>query len=622
MPPLAILLILAAQVAPGNEEPHLTAELNLALGRQMAGVWHPYVLDVENGLPRDVNAVMRLEDERIQTSIKLSKPLARGAKKRFFFYLPVGYSGLIGASRPKFTISDASGARLASGNVLVGTSFPGAESRQIGILSPDKASDRAYGFPNEVNGQRIEIARLTTDHFPDRWMGLASLDLLVLHNAPLDDLSPGQAGALADYVRQGGTLVLSPGADGQWLTHPVLKEIVEIQYEGSETIEDTSKLLGGRADLPRVPFVYHRIKVPANVPPLIDYKAGFGHVLVFPFDFRREPFSNWSGLEILWRNLIARTEGRNHEPVLSAIRTEEAATRGALFQSMASDVNANPPFLLLVALTTIYLACVGPLNYLALRRLRMTLLIVVTVPAISFVFLGLIVGIGYVLKGTSTIAFSARFLVTENGLDCAREHHLYSIFSPATATYTVTFDDATYPVPFGRNQQHSENPLHASGGPPFTLHSINVGQWESWNADGIALRELKDGVRFEIANGILRIDNGSDRHILKGVYCRTGPGGASFAFGEITAGGDIEIPVQFGVFNPMADLRLDPNSFEGRLLAPTFAQIQRSRHQRSNVRQREFLVCFLAEGPPVEIDAFTSAKSRSVTFLQVMEPQP
>src|SRR5204862_2278455 len=84
-----------------------------------------------------------------------------------------------------------------------------------------------------------------------------------------------------------------------------------------------------------------------------------------------------------------------------------------------------------------------------LCQLRPPLLLAVTGPCISLGFLAIIVLLGYLLKGTSTVAHSARLLSPRSGLEVARESHLYTLFSPATRTYDVSFEPGTY-GPFDR----------------------------------------------------------------------------------------------------------------------------------------------------------------------------
>src|SRR4029079_14409017 len=86
-----------------------------------------------------------------------------------------------------------------------------------------------FGIPTSVNGVEVRFGKLSSATFPDRWLGLASLDLLIVHDAAFDELTPDQARALSDYVRRGGTALYSPGASSGWLAPPVLTALARVR---------------------------------------------------------------------------------------------------------------------------------------------------------------------------------------------------------------------------------------------------------------------------------------------------------------------------------------------------------------------------------------------------------
>src|SRR5207247_3827115 len=107
---------------------------------------------------------------------------------------------------------------------------------QIGLFSRTAASEEDFGIPTSINGIEVRFGRLSPDTFPDRWVGLAALDLIVVHDAPLDELTPDQARALSEYVRQGGSVLISPGPAKGWLTHPVLASFVSLRAAPPEEV--------------------------------------------------------------------------------------------------------------------------------------------------------------------------------------------------------------------------------------------------------------------------------------------------------------------------------------------------------------------------------------------------
>ncbi|HLF93452.1 MAG TPA: hypothetical protein VJB14_08315 [Planctomycetota bacterium] len=639
---LALLLStvpLAAQGPPAPPAPpvavHSFQPLRDDRGRQPAFPWHTWVMDLENKSGRDLELSVRIEDEGSRVAATRREALPRAARKRLFFYLPVGgWSGIGG--RPKYVIRDTGGRKLKDGQAVEETGSVDPRAYQMGLFSSDKASSNAFGIPPQVASQEVSVTRLTPALFPGRWNALAGFDAILLHDAPLDELAGDQAQALADYVRNGGTVILSPGPDAAWFSHRVLANFVSIR-SGSPTqrtgLESLSAAFGPfrRGD----PFLFHPVQGGREIGwkrEVVSFEAGFGSALVLPFDIRRPPFDSWGGTEGLWLSLLSKIPRRFQEDASALLPASTAESRLQLLGSMGTLINPYPSFFLLLALAVLFLAAVGPVNYLVLRKMGMTILIVVTVPAISIAFLGIVLGTGYVLKGTSTVAYSARFLTTRSGLDCARETQLFTLFSPSSRTYEVAMAPGTHGLPYGRlgweeqyrYRDREQEPIECKDGAAFAYTSINVGQWESWTLEARAVRALDGGVHFETAADRLKITNLSSYPIRRGLYVEHGNGAFAFPFGEVAAGKTLEVAVLRDRYRPLEDLGFGPESFGGRMLAPTFDPLMHARRrevEEGSVRRRSrALVCLLDEGTPtVVVDARLSGESRSLTLLHVAD---
>jgi hypothetical protein len=639
------LVVLALLPGAQDKKPpgEFAATLMHALGGPARGDWQPYVLEMVNNLGREVDARIRIEEEGSRTSVTRREPLAAGVKKRLFFYLPLGVHGAFGGGfQVRYAITDRSGKVVAQGTPVQSYSAAGLQALQVGLLSSDTASPGAFRLPQQSGNQEVQVFRLMPETFPDRWIGLAPLDVLILHDAPVDQLTAEQAQALVDWVRQGGTVVLSPGQQKGIFSLPAIAAIAKIRVGEPELVTEIPRLARAYGPFPgRDRFLRYPVEggapfIPGEAAPEIPaFASGFGRAVVLPFDVRKAPFTAWEPLEQLW------------SAVFAAARAPEAASppmsqhlgRQSVFRTMAAFINPYPSFVLLAALAILFLLAVGPVNYLALRRLRMTLLLVVTVPAISLGFLGMVLAVGYVLKGTSTVAYSVRLLSTRSGLSCARERHLFTLFAPTTRTYDVSLDPPTWALPLDRaldpqanatrGLQVREGPaerVEFQEGPARGYRDVAVGQWQSWNLEGRALRDLKDGITFkETARGRLRVANGSPHAIRRGVYVVAGYGGYASAFGAVPAGGSVEVAVDEGRYEPVADLGFERESFGGRLLTPYFAPLPTLYRQREAARGRQhrFLVCLLEDGtPPVSVNARLSGSGRSLVLLHVLEEAP
>lgn len=647
---LLALLILASAAPQEKPKP---AELQVAVhsfqtlrddrGRQLVSDWQAWAMDLENRLGRDADLTIRVADEGGQVLVTRRETMSRGARKRLFFHLPSGAAGRYGGSQPTYEIRDSSGAKLTrQASEPRGALEPNAW--QVGLFSGDKSSSSAFGLPQVMGTPEVAVARLTPSTFPERWPALACLDALLLHDAPLDELTLDQAQALADYARAGGTVILSPGPDAAWLAHKVLKAFVTIRTGPPVPRTDLEALTSGKAFGPfsrNERFLFHPIEGGRE----LDWKreallfdAGFGRVIVLPFDIRRPPFDSWGGMERFWAALLGHKQvpRRFGSELPETLPGATSEARLGLFQSIAMLINPYPSWFLLVALAVLFLAAVGPVNYMVLRRMGMTLLIVITVPAISFAFLGLVVGIGYIAKGTSTVTHSARFLSTRSGLDVARETQIFTLLSPSTRSYEISLAPGNHGLPLNRlgpdDQRYYRyrNPdvgkADCEEGAAFKYRAVSVGQWQSWNLEARAVRGLEGGVHFEAGEDRLKITNLSPFAIERGLYLEHGRGALASPFGEVPAGKSVEVVLYRNRCRPLEDLGLSREAFAGRMLAPVLDPLEFARSQPidpSIRRQTRALLCLLKEeAPTVTVNASVSGGSRRLTVLHVAEEEP
>lgn len=618
--------------------PELAATVQFAPGGDLVGPWQGFSVDLDSRTRRELDLTLRIEDDSFAAVATRRERLSPGARKRVFLYSPGGvYPRGI---PPRYRISDAAGQELSSGIVSINPRGYVPNVFQVGLFSKSNATDQEFGMPSGYNGQEIRYCRIAPDTLPDRWAALVSLDLIVLHDAPLDKLTTEQARALVDYVRRGGTIVLSPGLTKGSLGPPVLAPVAPVRAGEPRVVSDLPGLTAAHGPLRRPePFLVHPI---LNGQPygerigreIATFPSGFGRVHVLSFDLLRAPFDTWAGRRGLWSDLLGASPRWFAEDRAGFPGASTQKQRMEMFQQMARLINPYPSFLLILALAAVFILTVGPLNYLVLWKLRRTLLLVVTVPGISIVFLVAIVALGYVLKGTATVVHSARLLTTRSGLDCAREIQLYSLFSPATRNYDLSCEPGTFAQPPGRwglpeehyYRRESAATLTVESAAGITLRGLGAGQWQSWDIEARALRDFGKGVSFEPAGGSVRIVNGSPRQIERGLFVQTGgPDVVLIPFGPVAPGQSAEARADGPRLPPLVALGIPPDSLGSRLLRPWLDTIARRPRQDASLQAKpaRFLVCVLKdEGEPLRVDAPASSRSRAVTLLHVAEARP
>lgn len=628
------LWLAAGQATPPQLPPELASTVQFAVGGDLIAPWQAYVVELDNKSPRDLDLEIRIEDDNFLSVATRRERLSPAARKRVFLYAPGGPYPRTAPAR--YRIKDAAGRELAAGIIPVSSRGHVAQVWQVGLYSRTPATEEDFGFPNTFNGVEVRFGRLSGETFPDRWIGLSGLDLLVLHDAALDELTIDQGRALADYVRQGGTVVLSPGPSKGWISHPVLASLAVVKTGEPRLVTLLPALNALHGPFVRAePFLIHPLLNGAEFKAfgreIVRFDSGLGRVFALSFDVRRAPFDSWStGRRALWGELLSSTPRWFQEERSSFPPAAGSRQRADLLQQMARMINPYPSLGLIYGLAALFVLLVGPLNYLLLWRLKKTLLLVVTVPAISIGFLAFILALGYVLKGTTTVVHSARLLATRSGGDCAREIQLLSFFSPSTRAYDVGFPSGSCAQPVGRlfgddynpwRSRETVNTLVCETGAGLTLRGMGAGQWQSWSLEGRALRDLGKGVRFE-QNGLqVRIANDTPRRIERGIYVQTGREPVVAPFGEIAPGKTAEARMDGPRPQALEALGLPRGTLGERLLQVWIDSHLRPRRPDEVLEgPSRFLICILAEDPlSFSVDAHLSSRSQSITLLHVGE---
>ncbi|MBV8880570.1 MAG: hypothetical protein JO332_11430 [Planctomycetaceae bacterium] len=634
--PLALLLFgpLLLQGKPAATPPELNATVQYSPSGDLTGPWQTYVAELDSRSTRDLDLLLRIEDDSFLSVATRRERLSPGARKRVFLYAPAtSYQRGIPA---RYRITDSRGAELASGTLPNPSRGYAPQAYQVALFCRIPAAEDDFGFPSTVNSQEVRCGRLSAATFPDRWIGLMSLDLLVVHDAPLDELTTDQTRALQDYVRQGGVVLFVPGSTPSWFQHPTIQSLAAIRAESPLTVRTLPRLNGTFGDFRNNDaFLGQALLNGDSALPdgsareFARFDAGFGRVLALGVDFRRAPFDTWAGRRAFWTEVLTRSPRWFQEDVNAFPVSTTVAQREELFLRMGRLINPYPSFGLILGLAVVFLAVVGPANYAVLWKLRRTLLLVVTVPGISIAFLAIIVLLGYLLKGTSTVAHSARLLSTRSGVGIARETHLYSLFSPANRTYDVSLEPGSY-GPFDRwnladrqtfrRRQEAMTTLNCETGSSLTIKSLATGQWQSWDLETRALRDLGKGVRFSNEGAVLRIANGSARPIERGVYIQTGHEGGVVPFGPVAPGQSTDVPLTGYVRSGGDAMAFPAESLGDTLLRPWLDSIVGPSIGISQGNVQRFLLCVLRdEGTPVDVDARLSGRSRTVTLLHVAE---
>ena len=246
-------------------------------------------------------------------------------------------------------------------------------SYTIGVLSRDPDT---LNFMPSLNqkGYDIVIIPVTEDQLPEQSLLLDTLDTLVINDVATSSLEEKQVQAITDWVKRGGTLVLSGGA-GYAKTAASFDEIAPIKATGTLELTDFSAVaIAGEAEWPTGSKMTVSIGelqnssatlMQGDVPIAATRSVGLGEVVYAAFDPSLAPAATWSGSATLWSKLLQ----NNMQMLANGVNYYPGAMNQSFNRIIDEFPSINPPnFGVLLLIFGIYLFIVAPLLYFILAK--------------------------------------------------------------------------------------------------------------------------------------------------------------------------------------------------------------------------------------------------------------
>ena len=304
----------------------------------------------------------------------------------------------------------------------------------------------AFNLLNELdpdNGS-ANVANIEIKALPDRPQGLEALDVLFFSNVDTAVLTSDQQEALANWLANGGRLVASGGAGWQKTTAGLgqFLPLSPLDFQDLSSMEALISFTNSKQPMAEgiqsTPISAGELKPSAlvlveqdGVPLVIHGQYGLGDVFYLAFDPAMEPFRTWEGMTDFYRVLLA-----YHFDL-------PGWTFGFQNWQMAQEAASSlpnvalPSAILVCGFLGIYVAVVGPANYLALRYLKRRELAWITIPVLVIVFSILSLMIGGITRGRTPQISQANIVQVWPDAKLARVDSLVSIYSPRRTTYQV-----------------------------------------------------------------------------------------------------------------------------------------------------------------------------------------
>jgi len=477
---MLIALVLAATlpgVARGAQTPPVTFRAQAGLdGFAKPGAWVPVKVDVSNDGP-DLSAQIVVVERSIVPggSTQFVRPveLPRQSHKQVWVYW-------------------ASSATQVDVRLMANNTIVAEQTLRVARLD---SRDRLYGImsssPSSFNwlatirsaGQNTRLAQLAVDDLAPQAEALASLDALIVHDADTGILASAQRDALRRWVERGGRLVVAGGPNWQ-RSAAGLADLLPVTVSGVRSVSALDALaqvgkqtLTGPALIAASSLREGAAQVAQEGLPLIaERDLGMGHVDFIAWDPAAEPLASWSGNAAVWSSFLL-TEGAR-PPWDGGVKNSDAAIRAL----SALPGAALPPAWQICGFLLLYVAILGPVNYLALSKLRRREWAWITAPLISLVFGGCAYLTGFQARGPIVTLHRLMIVQGQAGASEGQADALIGVFSPRRGSY----DTQISPEAFIKNGPPLAQPLRGSSpggasgdmaieqGDPLTLRRVRV----------------------------------------------------------------------------------------------------------------------------------------------------
>ncbi len=445
---LTLLLILVlpgtvAFVSPRQDGPKIELSVSAGYGNYYRrGQWIPVRVNASNN-GADLNGEIRVrlgDSGSLEETIYLTPlDLPRGARKQVFLYVSLEdfVSGI------EVDVTDRKGHTVQRENV----SLRVASNNDLLYVVITESSYGAVDLTGSYPGMGYAFqANWRIDDLPPNPDALAGLDVLMFHDADTGTLTTEQTAAITTWVQSGGHLIVT-GGDAWQRTTTGLRDVLPVTLQGTLVLDSISALVDYLRLSASTPD--HSITAANNTPkdsahvlvstpqtPLIVRGSyGAGTVDFIAVDPNDEPLRSWRAeKDTLWYTLIATT---GQQPSWERGFSNWTVAREA---TMTMTSTVLPTFFQLCGFLLLYIVLIGPVNYLALRRLHRSEWAWLTIPVLILLFSVLAYKVGFNLRGNvPTVNRMSVVHVTADSAN-AQVTTLIGVQSPRRSSYDIAVE--------------------------------------------------------------------------------------------------------------------------------------------------------------------------------------
>lgn len=331
-----------------------------------------------------------------------------------------------------------------------------SQSQQASNPSAPQQGRRSRGSQSGPQNLSAHPVVVSSEDLPREFVSYDPIDVVVIGDAPLSQLTEDQSRALKLWVASGGLLVVTGAADIAGLRAAKLDMLLPVEIQGATTASSLAPLteIYGRFESSD-PTLAMSASARAGAQPLVgsadnvivaERNYGSGLVRFVAVNPKLNPYRGWAAAKYLWIDMLlpaAEMKPRQVNWITIGRRGNRMSSNLGMRNYLFELAEIEPPSMkYFLFFLLFYLLVIGPINYVILRWKRKLDLAWLTIPAVVVVFTIVSIAVAQVTRGGRSIAADVS-LVELHQPDGIRRHTGALLIMPSSkGTEEISFDGA------------------------------------------------------------------------------------------------------------------------------------------------------------------------------------
>lgn len=387
-------------------------------GKYKSGKYIPINIEVKN-LEKDFNGEVevRVPSDFIGGYDAYSKEVSASAGENISVTIPVKF--LEGNNTGTVCIIE-NGKVLCEEKLLISSGRISDGNAFTGLLSDDPTAlgylgNITYFDSNYSNTGKMTCVNLTEGLLGENGLNIDGLDVIIINNYNMANLSDNQYNSLNNWVNSGGTLLIGAGGNESKTINNINKSFLNITSNGTseQNVKTGSESLN--LILSQITLEDSVVTVNSNENELVySLDRGAGKILITTFDLGLEPFISSNDAVIMLQNMLLETFDKIYEQNYQGGYYSGNYEINNILDNIPVENTVGT--LTLGIILGIYAILVGIVLYLILKKMKKRDLTWVLIPTTAVVFTILIYVLGSRMKIKDVVVNSANIIsVDEDG---------------------------------------------------------------------------------------------------------------------------------------------------------------------------------------------------------------